>query len=359
MRPSTGLISFRALAFICLFFPFCAHLFAQRGSGSPNRSGSNSNTVRPPNFSVRGKVVDTQNRAQLENVRVELRTFTGVTVGTSFTHTGGDFEFLNVGVGSYELIVQQSGYHTVSQRLDVQDSVYGLSIDLHPSSTTETLAPGPSSVSARELTIPRKAHDDMEKGLGLLYEKSDYQGSIKQFERAIQEYPGYYEAYTQIGIADMHARNNAIAEQMLRKALELSHETDVDALSWLSTLLNDTQRFADAEPLARKGLELDSKSWQSNAELARALLGLHRPAEAEKSALAAAQLRPDNALLYLVLANIHTQLENAPALLEDLNNYLRLAPTGPMADQARAQRKQLQDELGDSQQTSPAPSLNR
>ena len=262
-------------------------------------------------------------------------------MGTSFTRTAGDFEFLNVGVGSYEIIVQQAGYRTVTQRLDVQDSVLGLSIDLHPVSTASTPTPGPPSISARELSIPRKAHDAMDKGLGLLYEKSDYPGSIKQFERAIQEYPGYYEAYTQIGIADMHVRDNAIAEQMLHKALELSQEADVDALIWLSTLLNDTQRYADAEPLARKGLRLDSDSWQANAELARSLLGLHHPAEAEKNALAAAKLRPDNPLLYLVLANVHAQLNNAPALLEDLNNYLRLAPTGPMADQARAQQKQL------------------
>ena len=69
--------------------------------------------------------------------------------------------------------------------------------------------------------------------------------------------------------------------------------------------------------------------------------------------MAAAKLQPDNAFLYLVLANIHSQLENGPALLEDLNNYLRLAPTGPIADKARAQQKQLQDELAKLKQMAP------
>jgi hypothetical protein len=40
----------------------------------------------------------------------------------------------------------------------------------------------------RELSVPRKAHDLMQKGLILLYEKSDYQGSIAQFQRAIKQY---------------------------------------------------------------------------------------------------------------------------------------------------------------------------
>src|SRR4029077_12646204 len=148
------------------------------------------------------------------------------------------------------------------------------------------------------------------------------------------------------------------AEQALRKAAQLSREQDAGVLSWLATLLNDTQHFADAEPIARKAIELDSSSWQANAELARSLLGLIRPAEAEKSALAASKLQPENALIYLGLANVHSPLEHTSALLEDLTNYLRLAPTGPVADKAREQQKQLQDKLQDSRQTSLASAPN-
>jgi len=331
----------------------CKPLFAQKGGSQSSRSS----TVQY-NFSVSGKVVDPDNHAQLEGVRVELRTFTGATAGTVFTRAGGNFEFLNVGVGSYDLIVEQAGYHTVTQRLDVVQALLGLSVELHPNSATAPVTPGLPAVSARELSIPRKARESMDKGLALIEKKSDYRGSIKQFERAIQSYPEYYEAYTEIGIACMHTGNSPGAEQALRKAAQLSREQDAGVLSWLATLLNDTQHFADAEPIARKAIELDSSSWQANAELARSLLGLIRPAEAEKSALAASKLQPENALIYLVLANVHSQLENPSALLEDLTNYLRLAPTGPVADKAREQQKQLQDKLQDSRQTSLASAPN-
>ena len=352
MRPFSVLRFFLAVLIVVLIVD-CEPLFAQRG-GAQSRTG----TIQY-NFAVRGKVVDPEHHAELEGASVELRTFTGATVGTVFTRAGGNFEFLNVGVGSYDLIVQQAGYETATQRLDVSESILDISIELHSSSAAASGPPGMPPVSARELSIPRKARESMDKGLALIDKKSDYRRSIKQFERAIQSYPEYYEAYTEIGIAYMHTGNNPGAEQALRKAAELSREQDADALSWLATLLNDSQRFADAEPVARKALELDSTSWQANAELARSLLGLIRPAEAEKSALAASKLQPENALLYLVLANVHSQLGNPSALLEDLTNYLRLAPAGPVADKVREQQIQLQGKLRDSQQgpLAPAPNL--
>ena len=347
--PGFSLFLVRALSTVLILS--CAPLSAQRRGSSQ----SGQNTTTQPDFAIAGKVFDKKDHAQLENVRVELRTFTGATVETVVTRSGGDFEFLRVGVGSYDLIVQQAGYQTASQRLDVQESFFGLSIELIPILGTSSAPPGLPPVSTRELSIPKKARDAMEKGLASLNEKSGYQQSIKQFERAIQYFPGYYEAYTQIGIAQMHLRDNVSAEPALRKALDLSQGQYAEALLWLATLLNDSQRFADAEPIARKGLELASVSWEMNAQLARSLLGLHRTAEAEKYALAAAKLQPDYALLYLILANVHSQAENAPAILEDLNNYLRLAPTGPMADKARAQQEKLKDELANSQKTTTVP----
>jgi tetratricopeptide (TPR) repeat protein len=229
----------------------------------------------------------------------------------------------------------------------------GIYIQLHSVHTAGTMVSGNPTISARELSIPRNAHEDMEKGLAKLNGKSDYQGSIKDFERAIQEYPDYHEAYAQMGIAYLHLKNNASSEQALRKSLELSQNQDVDALIWLATLLSNTNRFTDAEPLARKAVELNPDSWQANSELAQALLGLNRFEEAEKSAQAAVKLKPDNPLLYLIEANIHEQLQD-PALLDDLNNYLKLAPNGPFASQVRKQKEQVEQELSNAQ-GSPAP----
>ena len=103
------------------------------------------------------------------------------------------------------------------------------------------------------------------------------------------------------------------AEKAFRKSIEVSQERYAGAYMGLAELFLKGGRFADAEPLSRKAAEIESKSWQANSQLARVLLGLHRSSEAEKSALAAVALKPDNAELYLLLANVHNQLQNESA----------------------------------------------
>jgi tetratricopeptide (TPR) repeat protein len=330
---------------------------AQGPTKPPARPNPNSPSINSHVYSVSGMVSDANSNNRMNGIRVELHALTGGIAGTAVTSGDGNFEIANVAEGSYQVVVEASGYQNTTQRVDVNGPASGIYIELHSVHSAGTMVSGNPTVSARELSIPRKAHDDMEKGLAKLNGKSDYQGSIKDFEHAIQEYPDYHEAYAQMGVAYLHLGNNASSEQALRKSLELSQNQDVDALIWLATLLSNTNQFADAEPLARKGVELNPNSWQANSELAQALLGLNRFEEAEKSAQAAVKLKPDNPLLYLIEANIHEQLQD-PALLDDLNNYLKLAPNGPFASQVRKQKEQVEQELGNAQ-TAPTSSPDK
>ena len=145
------------------------------------------------------------------------------------------------------------------------------------------------------------------------------------------------------------------SEQAFRKSIEVSKDKYADAFFWLATLLSDNERFADAEAAARKAVDLNPAAWQANSELSRALLGLNRAAEAETSARAAVDLQPGNANLHLLLANIHMQQKNDVALLDDLNSYLKLAPTGSFASQVRQQRDEVEHNLAD---TKAAPSAS-
>ena len=113
--------------------------------------------------------------------------------------------------------------------------------------------------------------------------------------------------------------------------------------------------FSIESGAARKAVELNPSAWQANSELSRALLGLNRAAEAETSARAAVDLQPGNANLHLLLANIHMQQKNDVALLDDLNSYLKLAPTGSFASQVRQQRDEVEHNLADTK-AAPAAS---
>jgi tetratricopeptide (TPR) repeat protein len=310
-------------------------------------------STRARAFSISGVVADAESHVRMDGVRVDLQALVGGTLATAFTSSNGSFQFNNVRPGSYELVFEQPGYQDAREHLEIDGPVFGMTVNLRRLGAEAGTPSGPT-VSVRELSIPQKARDAMSKGTGLLYQKSDYAGSIKQFQRAIQVYPNFYEAYAQMGFAYMRMNDANQSETALRKAIELSEGRYPDALMLLAALFESGKRYADAEPLARKAVGLDANSWRAQSELAQALLGLDRPEDAETYAQAAANLQPQNPIFRLLLADVHMQLRNDPALLDDLNGYLRLAPNGPYADRVRRQRDEVQQRLQNTQ-AAPAP----
>jgi tetratricopeptide (TPR) repeat protein len=305
-------------------------------------------------FSISGTVRDAAGSHGIAGVQVELRRLGGMTIASVNTGRAGNFLFNDIGPGEYTLVAQDLGYEVASANVLVNDSpAFGVDLNLQPlhgSRRGESAA----TVSARELSIPHKAHDAMQKGLQLLYQKSQSAKSLAEFQRAIRAYPDYYEAYAQMGVAYMSLGEPEKAEQALRTAITMSQGKYVDALDLLAMLDSNRKRFAEAEPLARQGTELDPQSWQSQYELARALYGLGRFAAAETCATAAAKLQPQNGPIRLELATIHSRLHNYPRVLDDFNAYLRIAPSGAQADRVRQVRDRLEQSLAEARSAAPS-----
>jgi tetratricopeptide (TPR) repeat protein len=313
-------------------------------------------TGRRRTFSISGVVRDSDTNNTIDGAKVELRATTGGTIATMFTSAAGNFQFDGIASGGYNVVIDQIGYLSFTQDIQIQDSpVMGLQIDLHRPANGRPDAPASPKVSAHELAVPRKAQDSMERGVRLLYDKSDYHGSITEFQRAVQAYPDFYEAYAQMGVAYVNLGDSANAEASFRKSYDLSEGKYIDACFLLAKLLSLNHRYAEAEPIARKGVEIDPNSWQANEELARALMGLNRYQEAEPNAVEADTLKPNQPAIQLILSDIHLKLRNYPALLENLNAYLKLVPTGPQADKVRQVRDQLRHELANSPAATTAP----
>src|SRR5207245_5591189 len=113
--------------------------------------------------------------------------------------------------------------------------------------------------------------------------KRDPAGTLAHFQRAVAELPSYYEAYYQMGLVYTRLGRAAEAEEAFQKAIDLSQSRYPLALFGLASLLSENNRFSEAEPLARRGLELEGNSWYGQFELARALMALHQADAAEKS----------------------------------------------------------------------------
>jgi Carboxypeptidase regulatory-like domain/Tetratricopeptide repeat len=315
-------------------------------------------------FVIRGTVRDAATFQAIEDVRVDLRNPGGALVGSMVSGFSGDFEFDGLGSGEYFLVVQQPGYLPVNQEVQVNGmAIMGIQLELQRKQPEHAESPA-ATVSKRELSIPHKAHDAMMKGYRLLYQKSDAKGSLKEFEQATKAYPGYYEAYAQMGVAYMTLGDDAGAQKALRKSIDLSGGHYGMAYWMLAMNFSRSQRFADAEQAAQKAVALDQNSWQAQFELSRAQFGLKQFQDAEKSAAEVAKLNPDDAPVHLLLAKIHVNSHNYPAVLDDLNAYLKIEPKGPMADKVRTLRDKVQQSLASANAAPPAakepdPTLKR
>ena len=310
---------------------------------------------RARTFTVRGNLRFSHNERPAENIKIELRRFSGDVAGTTFTRNNGEFEFAGLPSGQFYLIVEESGYESVRESVEIRgSSPLGLMVYLRKVATALSEDTG-NSVSALELGLPSKTRANFRKGMDILYTKNDPAASLPVLQKVTSAAPDFYEGYFHLGIAYEQLHKPEEAEAAFRKAISLSGEKYPQAFIALGSLLNTLQRAAEAEALVRRGLEIDGSLWQGHYEMGRSLAALNRLEEAEKSLGAVLKLRNDYAPTYLLLANIHMRTRNQAALLGDLNEFLRLEPDGPQSPQARKLRDSIVQSLENAKNAPAAP----
>jgi tetratricopeptide (TPR) repeat protein len=120
----------------------------------------------------------------------------------------------------------------------------------------------------------------------------------------------------------------------------------------------DKRDFSGGEKTIRRGIELSPDLWLGHYELGRALLNQDRIEDAEKAALQARSLAPDAAIIYRLLSNVHLRQKNYPALLDDIDAYLKLDPGSPAGIRAKQMREEVQQKIEADKQANPPPDSN-
>jgi tetratricopeptide (TPR) repeat protein len=340
-------VAFPALLVMFVLLP--AFAVAQQ-SRLPGATDPRSRTL-----SVRGNLRFAHNERPAENVKIELRRFSGDVAGATFTRNNGEFEFSGLTSGVFYLIVEESGYEPVRETVEVRGtSPLSVLVYLRQIATAQPEETG-NSVSALELSLPSKTRSAFRKGMDILYTKDDPAASLPVLQKVITAAPDFYEGYFHLGIAYDQLHKPEEAEAAFHKAISLSGEKYPQAFIALGSLLNSLQRAAEAEAMVRRGLELNGSLWQGHYEMGRALAALNRLDAAEKSLGEVLKLRNDYAPTYLLLANVHIKMKNQTALLGDLNEFLRLDPNGPQSPQAKKMRDSIVQSMENAKNAPAAP----
>jgi len=328
-----------ASSVIAVWLIFPGMLGAQRGGGTGIGSpASNSRTLS-------GTVYYPGNKAA-DHITVELHNTEGSMISPATTTASGGYEFHNLASGTYALVINEQGYQPVEQAVDLSlTSNRGIIIYLTPIEGKSVSPASHSTVSAHELAMPQKARDLMDSGKKKLYMDKNAQGALEDFQQAVGAAPDYYEAYFQIGMTYLNLKNQDDAEKSFRKCVEVSGDKYGEADVSMGSMMLDKGDLAGGEKTIRHGIELLPNYWLGYYELGRAQMNEKQFADARKSAEQAKSLSPNTPMIYRLLSNIHLQQKDYPALLEDLDAYVKLDPDSPAGARAKQMRDQVQQKI--------------
>jgi tetratricopeptide (TPR) repeat protein len=305
--------------------------------------------------SLTGTVFSEKTKRAVDQANVRLCDTGGNLLTQTITNDSGQFDFRQIRRSNYILTVDAAGYQSYALHVELSfASDRGISIYLKPDPSDPAANVPAANISAHEMSMPSKARDLLASGGKKLYADKNPQAALIDFQQAISIAPGFYEAYFQIGMAYLTLGTREDAEKNFRKSIEVSNDKYGEPVIGLASFLIDKGDLAQSESMTRHGLELSPNSWFGYYQLGRILFAENKIADAQKSAEQARSLSPNAALVYRLLSNIHLTQKDYPALLQDLDSYIKLDPDSPAGVRAKEIRNQVQQSINKGALTPPA-----
>jgi len=190
------------------------------------------------------------------------------------------------------------------------------------------------SVAELDAAVPDKAKKEFDKASGAAAE-GKAKDAIAHLRTAISIYPRYLMARNDLGAQLLGLGKLDEAADELRKALEIDPKAFNPNLN-LGIVLVQQQKFAEAEAPLKAAVSLDAGSAAARLYNGIALAGISANKEAERELKAALELGGNTfSLAYFHLGEVYLNLGERSKAASALKSYLREAPNGPKASQAR------------------------
>lgn len=296
-------------------------------------------------MSVSGVVLSEGRHERIQHVVVRLCHSGGNLIEQATTSDTAEFSFRGVRRAPYILTFEAAGYEKVEEHVDLSFmSDRGITVYLKPVPQGATSPGAGTSISAHELSMPEVARKLVASGRKKLYADKNAEAGREDFEQAVGKAPDYYEAYSEIAIADVTLGKTEEGITSFRKSIEVSHETYGDAYVGLGTLLLEKGEVGVGEKAIRRGVQLNPNSWRGFYELGK----LDAANDQLDVALA-------SAVIYRLLTIIHLRKGDYTAALADIDAYLKLDSASPAGLRAAERRREIAKKIS-APAASPAES---
>jgi Tfp pilus assembly protein PilF len=304
---------------------------------------------------ISGQVRYADTRQPAFNVLVSCDKVIGGLVAQVLTDRNGRFSFTNLELLQYNITVRVSGYVEETQTVELMttSSAY-LQFQLKPDKPKPAATVNPGVVDAAIPDDARREFDAASKALAT-GKKEGIEEAVRHLEKALNIYPRFSQAALMLGTAYMDLGQLDKAERSLKHTLEINPQA-ANALFALGELYREQKLHDQAEKTLLQGLSIEPRSYQGHLNLARvywdtaaqmkddaqARPPLEKAYEEVKKSL---ELNPNFAPAHVVKGNLLLRVRRAQDAQHEFEEYLRLDPNGPFAEQARTTVERIKKAL--------------
>lgn len=325
-----------ALAILCLL--------VTRGQAQVGQSGMDPSSVG----NVRVHVVYPNDRGAAARLRVQLMSGSSSTpVAENFTTEQGTAEFSRVPVGDYHIVVSGEGIEQADSgqfEVDRRKMSQSIFITVHAVNESKASqgAPGSQSVATVDLNIPDDARKEFDKGTRAMADQ-DWTSAQRRLSHAIELYPRYALAYSNLGLVYARMKDPAREREALEKAIELNNHM-VPAMVNLAKMCFREGNSVRAESLMENAVRADPDNAEALTLLAQAqLLNKQYEAAVTSAHSVHSMPHPNLAVVHYIAARA-LEHENRPQeAIVELQTFLKEESSGTRADQVRKEIAQLRN----------------
>jgi tetratricopeptide (TPR) repeat protein len=279
---------------------------------------------------IKGKVVDAKQQPMV-GVSITIEFMGGVTRKLE-TKTDKRGEFI-------QLLTESGQYRVTASDPKVGSASNVTAVRLgRVSEMVIVLVPSTAANDAAKAAELKKAFDD---GVNAS-RNGQHDQAIERFQAALAMAPGCFDCHYNIGVAYMAKKDDKQAEAAWKQAIEVKADY-AEALNALATLYNNQKRFDEAAAMSAKAASLGGGGGNADATFNQGIIlwNQGKIAEAKAKFEETIQMNATHADAHFQLGMALLNEGKLPEAVSTFETYLKLAPDGQYAAQAKGMIAQL------------------